>query len=208
MRNMMLCVVWFSTALLSFLCFPPVSSSFFIILIIFIFHVGDKNPAHFCEWGLWHPGRERSFHKESTRPRLEGAAHKPHQDYITAGRDEFFNSAQSSAQIHSHALRIKKTPGAEATMEKEWENWRIPAWQLTKVWNKKWTKKQVIRAEKFILRHRWISVILKESELVLEIQRQSNISRSHCPRWFLFVCSTLNKDHQHLKWQSQKSWTM
>ena len=29
---------------------------------------------------------------ECTRPRLEGAGHKPHQDHITAKRDEFYNS--------------------------------------------------------------------------------------------------------------------
>ena len=29
---------------------------------------------------------------ESTRPRLEGAVHKPHQDHITAKRNEFYNS--------------------------------------------------------------------------------------------------------------------
>ena len=63
---------------------------------------------------------------ESTRPRLEGAGHKPHQDHITAkGMDvlcKFIPMPQ--------ALKI---PDAKAAVEKEWEHLeRIPAWQLTK----------------------------------------------------------------------------
>ena len=49
----MLCVAWFSTTFPSTPCFPSSSLIFlFILLIIFIFHVGDKNPAHSCEWGV------------------------------------------------------------------------------------------------------------------------------------------------------------
>ena len=44
---------------------------------------------------------------ESTRPRPEGAGHKPHQDHITAKRDEFYNSLQSCSQVHSDASSIK-----------------------------------------------------------------------------------------------------
>ena len=43
---------------------------------------------------------------ESSRPRLEGAGHKPHQDHITAKRDEFYNSLKSCSQIHSDASSI------------------------------------------------------------------------------------------------------
>ena len=40
---------------------------------------------------------------ESTRHRPEGAGHKLHQDHITCKKDEFYNSLQSCAQIHSDA---------------------------------------------------------------------------------------------------------
>ena len=74
---------------------------------------------------------------ESTRPRLEGAGHKPHEDHITAKRDEFYDSLQSCAQIHCDASSILKKD-AKAEVEKEWEKLKkIPAWQLTKVRNKK-----------------------------------------------------------------------
>ena len=46
-----------------------------------------------------------------------------------------------------------KIPNAKAEVVKEWEKLRkLPAWQLTKVRNKKekWSKKQGIRAQKFI----------------------------------------------------------
>ena len=48
---------------------------------------------------------------ECTRPRLEGAGHKPHQDHITS---KFCNSLESCAQIHSIALKRKKIPDAKA----------------------------------------------------------------------------------------------
>ena len=74
---------------------------------------------------------------ESTRPRLEGAGHKPLQDHIAA-KGMNSSSLQSSAQIHSDASSITKNPDATAAMEKEWEKLeKILAWQLTKVRNKK-----------------------------------------------------------------------
>ena len=39
---------------------------------------------------------------------LEGAGHKPHQDHITAKRDEFYNSLQSCSHFHSDASSIEK----------------------------------------------------------------------------------------------------
>ena len=63
---------------------------------------------------------------ESTRPRLEGAGHKPHQDNITA-------KGTNSMTPMPQAVKI---PDAKAAVEKEWEKLnKIPAWQLTKVRN-------------------------------------------------------------------------
>ena len=73
---------------------------------------------------------------ESTRPRLEGAGHKPHQDHITA---KGMNSMTRYSLVHKfipmpQALKI---PDAKGTVEKEWEKLKKnPAWQLTKVRNK------------------------------------------------------------------------
>ena len=74
---------------------------------------------------------------ESTRARLEGAGHKPHQDHITA---KGMSSMTHYSLVHKfipmpQALKI---PDAKAAMEKQWEKLeKIPAWQLTKVRNKK-----------------------------------------------------------------------
>ena len=78
---------------------------------------------------------------ESTRPRLEGAGYKPHQDHITA---KGLNSSSHDNLVHKfipmpQALKI---PDAKAAVDKECEKLeKIPAWQLTKVRN----KKEVIR---------------------------------------------------------------
>ena len=64
---------------------------------------------------------------ESTRPRLDGAGHKPHQDHITA-------KGMANNLVHKfipmpQALKI---PDAKAAVEKEWRQLeKIPAWQLT-----------------------------------------------------------------------------
>ena len=74
---------------------------------------------------------------ESTSPRLERAGHEPHQDHIAA---KGMNSITHESLVHKiipmpQALII---PDAKAAVEKEWEKLKkIPAWQLTKVRNKK-----------------------------------------------------------------------
>ena len=74
---------------------------------------------------------------ESTRPRLEGAEHKPHQVFITAkGTHSFTHCSLVHKFIPTpQALQI---PDAKAAVEKERGRLeKIPAWQLTKVRNKK-----------------------------------------------------------------------
>ena len=73
---------------------------------------------------------------ESTRPRLEGAGHKPHQDHVTA---KGTNSRTQNSLVHKFIPmpQASKIPNAKAAVEKEWEKLeKIPAWQLTKVRNK------------------------------------------------------------------------
>ena len=70
---------------------------------------------------------------ESTRPRLEGAGYKPHQDHIT-------DSITHYSPVHKfipmpEALEFSNE---NAAVEKKWEKLKkIPAWQLPKVRNKK-----------------------------------------------------------------------
>ena len=62
---------------------------------------------------------------ESTRKHLEGTPHKDHEDHI-AGK--VINSLSEAMKIHD----------AKGAVDKEWEKLKkIPAWQLTKVRNRK-----------------------------------------------------------------------
>ena len=74
---------------------------------------------------------------ESTRPRLEGAGHKPHQDHITAKGTISF-TYYSIVHKFIPMPQAFKFPDAKAAVQKECEKLeKIPAWQLTKVRNKK-----------------------------------------------------------------------
>ena len=73
---------------------------------------------------------------ESTRPRFEGAGHKPHQDHIT---EKGTNSFTHYSLVHEFIpmLQALKIPDAKAAVEKELEKLeKRLAWQLTKVRNK------------------------------------------------------------------------
>ena len=55
-----------------FHCLFSIFSLIFLSILLFFtffffFHVEDKNPAHSCEWGPWHPCRERSSHRAWVR---------------------------------------------------------------------------------------------------------------------------------------------
>ena len=74
---------------------------------------------------------------ESTRPRLEGAGHKPHQDHITA---------KGTNSVTHYSLVHKFIPMPQAfKIQMQRRQWRkngqklkkLLAWQLTKVRNKK-----------------------------------------------------------------------
>ena len=74
---------------------------------------------------------------ESTRPRLEGAGHKPHQDHITA-KGMILCIHYSLVHKFIPMPQALKIPDAKAVVEKEWKKLeKSPAWQLTKVRNKK-----------------------------------------------------------------------
>ena len=73
----------------------------------------------------------------STRPRLERAGHKPHQDHITAKGK---NSMTHYSLVHKFIPMPQefKIPDAKAAVKKECGLLeKIPAWKLTKVRNKK-----------------------------------------------------------------------
>ena len=148
--------------------------------------------------------------RKHKRPRLEGAGHKPHQDYITA-------KGMSSITHHSlvHKLipmpQALKIPDAKAAVEKEWGKLeKIPGIAADESETRKsWSMKQGIRAEKFILRHWWISVIWRIRSWNINIKSTKAGSYSEVTLWKMIwvrmQCS-LNKDHQHRKWQPPKSW--
>ena len=74
---------------------------------------------------------------ESTRPRPEGAGHKPHQDHITA---KGTNSVAHYSLVHKfipmpQATKIPDAKGSGGKRMRKLE--KIPAWQQTEVRNKK-----------------------------------------------------------------------
>ena len=89
-------------------------------------------------------------------------------------------------------LKLKKKPDAKAAVEKEWETLeKIPAWQLTKVTN----KKEVIDGMKEKSSFRVINGSLSSQKFSVgaemsKVQRQSCVQRWHCERWFRIIRST------------------
>ena len=74
---------------------------------------------------------------ESTRQRLEGILHKDHEDHID-GKE--INSSSHYNLVHKFIpmSQATKIQNATAAVDKEWDKLeKIPAWQLTKVRNKK-----------------------------------------------------------------------
>ena len=75
---------------------------------------------------------------------------------------------------------------------------------------KVWSMKQGIRDQKFVSRHWWISVISRIRIWSLNIKSTKAELYSGVTLWKMMQDHTqysLNKDHQHLKWRPQKSWT-
>ena len=72
-------------------------------------------------------------------------------------------------------------------------------------WRKEW------REKKFIVRHHWISVISRIRSWNLNFEKSKVESCSEVTLWRMVQDHTqhlLNKDHQHHRWQQQKSWTL
>ena len=149
----------------------------------------------------------------STRIRMEGSQEKNHEDHTAEKRHEFIESLQSCAQNFPAPEAMKNTwcfgssVGIMGKLEK------IPAWQLTKMseTKKRWFKNQGMKAEKFILRRWWISVISKIRSWNHNFPKVSKVeSCSEVTLLKMFQNHTqclLNKDHQHQRWQLQKWWT-
>ena len=91
---------------------------------------------------------------ESTRPRPEGAVHKPHQDHITAkGMNSMTHYRLVPKIIQLHQALKKRWQRWQWTRNgKNWRKFRHGSWRESE---KKWSKKQKIRAEKIILRRWW-----------------------------------------------------
>ena len=95
-------------------------------------------------------------------------------------RDEFYDSLQSCPQIHSDASSIKKFQTQRQQWRKKWKNWtksRHDSGRKSER-RKMWSMKRGIRTEKFILRHWWISVILRIRSWSLSVKSTKKESYS------------------------------
>ena len=148
--------------------------------------------------------------RESTRMRMEEPLPKYLEDHIVGKGD---NSLQHYNLVHKFIPmpQAMKIPAAKAAVDKEWENLKRSGratWQKSEV-NQRRSMKQGRKAQKFILPHWWTSVIwrmpnwrqsTKNTKVELYFEETS---------WKMILDLmqySLNRDHQHLKWQQQKSW--
>ena len=117
---------------------------------------------------------------------------------------------QSCAQVSSDASCDAKTRCESSSGERMGKLEKMPAWQLTKVrnkkevtaeWSKEWTQNSTCAS--MDLWH------LGNSELESQCHEQSSCSRRwHSRRWSRLLRSVfLSKDHRCHKWRLQKSWT-
>ena len=147
---------------------------------------------------------------ESTRLRMGESLPNYHHDHI-AGKGK--NSLQHYNLVHKFipVPQAMKIPAAKAAVDKEWEILdKIPrgTWRKSEV-KKRWSMKQGRRAQKFILPHWWTSVIwgmpnYRQSTKNIKVELYSE---AILLKMILdLVRYSLNKDHQHLKGQQQKSW--
>ena len=101
---------------------------------------------------------------------------------------------------------------AKAAVEKLWKNsrkYRHDSWRKSER-KMRWSLKQGMRAEQCILRHWWISVILRMRSWNHNFRNTKVELYSEVTWWKMIQDHTqclLNTDHQHHKWQPQKSWT-
>ena len=118
-------------------------------------------------------------------------------------RDEFCDSVQSSAQIHSYASSSENSDAKAAVVI--WHG----SWRKSET-RKRWSMKQGIREEKFISRYWWISVISRNRSWNLSIKSTKAGSCSEVTLQKMILVRTqysLIKDRQRPKWQPQTSWT-
>ena len=89
-----------------------------------------------------------------------------------------------------------------------WKRFRRGTKQKSKV-NQKWLMKQGRRARKFILPHWWTSVIWRMPNWRQSTKNIKVELYSEEILWKMIldlIQYSLNRDHQHLKWQQQNSW--
>ena len=138
----------------------------------------DEIRLHWCRW------------KHETKARRSWTDTPSRSHYCK--KDEFFNSLQSCAQIHSGASSIKDSRCKDDRGErmKNWRKFRQGSWRKSET-RKKWSMKQGRTAENpFCI----IDGCLSSSEIgagtsISELQRQGRTPRWHCKRWFRRVRS-------------------
>ena len=95
-------------------------------------------------------------------------------------------------------------------MGKNLRKYRHGSWQKSEA-RKRWSKKQGIRAEEFILRHWWIFVIsrIRSWSQNIKSTKAESYSEVTLQKMILDLLQfSLNKDQQHHRWLTQKSWTL
>ena len=131
---------------------------------------------------------------------------------ITSLQKELIHSASTICHKFFPMPEALKILDAKAAVEKLWKNsrkYRHDSWRKSER-KMRWSLKQGMRAEQCILRHWWISVILRMRSWNHNFRNTKVELYSEVTWWKMIQDHTqclLNTDHQHHKWQPQKSWT-
>ena len=142
---------------------------------------------------------------ESTRMRMEESLPKYHEDHI-AGKGD--NSLQDYNLVHKFIPmpQAMKIPAAKAAVNKEWEilkRFQRETKQKSET-NLKWLMKQEKKVEKYTSLHWWTSVIWRMPNWSHSTKNTKVELYSEAILWKMILDLmqySLNKDHQHLKWQ-------
>ena len=131
--------------------------------------------------------------------------------------DHFAGKGNNSLQHYNLAHKFipmpqaMKIPAAKAAVDKEWEKLeKIPVWDLIKVRNKSEVIHESRKEGRKVLFASLMDIChLKNAELEAKPKNSKVELYSEailCKMILDLVQYSLNKDHQHLKWQQQKSW--
>ena len=148
--------------------------------------------------------------EESKRLRIEGIVPKIYEDHI-AGKGPIhciILICHTNLFLCLKPWRFLQQRQQWIKNGRNWKRFRRGTWRKSET-NQRWSMKQGRRAEKFILLHWWTYVIWRMLNWRPSTRNTKVELYSEATLWKMILDLMLyspTKDHQHHKWQQQKSW--